>query len=222
MRQARTPTWQAVLLLFVVTSVLAGCADLGHQLRYAAEDFIDMQAEPSGIYTVRMGRWTTDVSADTRLEVDARHDYQVQLVTGDTRLDLGKLQQQLPDTPVKTMFLDTGTTRFILGWVDDEVEGTLRYILITCAISDDELLPIDEGTTIAAAITPVNGSRFFVVPLIDVHDLTRWADLKVIGIYTSESAEAEKATGHRWAVRKEYLPPLATKPLYQRIELPAP
>lgn len=221
MRQTRRHTWQAVLLFFAVAALLAGCADLGHQLRYAAEDVIDMQAEPSGIYTLRLGRWTTDVPADTKLAVDARHGYQVQLVTGDTRLDLGKLQQQLPDTPAKTMFLDTGSRRFILGWVDDEVEGTLRTVLVSRAIGENEQRPVN-GATLMAAITTLNGSRLFFVPILTWEDLPRWETLDELVIYTYESRKTEHATGHRWAAQKEFVPPLDTKPLYQRIELPAP
>jgi len=216
MRKLNRKMTYSFLLGLLIVPLLAGCNNPEQNLRFLAEDSVDLATSRSGIINVRLGRWTDDVPDDTLLQVDANNHLQVYLITGDQRSVLGSLEQQLPDTPAKTMFLNTGTARFILGWVDESVDGDLKHVLIARALGNEEQRPVS-----GSSLTGVTGvyDRLFFIPIFRPEEAVLWRALRAFEVFTSESIASRNLTGHRWAVQKSYVPPFGIESYFQRIEV---
>jgi hypothetical protein len=195
-----------LLLLVLCAWFLTGCAAISAEIRQVVENSQDRMAQEQSIYTVRLARWTDDVPDGTLLQLDVAHDYQVTLVgNGKTEL-LGKLQQQLPDAPVRTILLDTGADRFIVGWIDETVEG--------------DLITVGLGRGQTAKLWQIGASsRMFFIPILE-SEQQKWEQLSYIYASSRESIRRGLAGGEfNPAFLIEYAPPFNLEPLFQHVNV---
>ena len=206
-----------MVLLTTVALALTGCSAFSETVQKTLEIRSDRSAQASGIYTVRLDRWTDDVPEGTLLQIDADNEYQVYLTQGDTKKLLGKLEQQLPDTPLTSMFIDTGTDRFIVGWIDESVQGHLRTVRVRRDVADSEPLPVDDA---AKSWGVDGGSRIFFIPIFS-EEIQKWEQISGVRVSTEESIRALMDNGDfNPAFRQDYDPPIDVVPLLQRVTWP--
>lgn len=206
----------ATLMSILMTALmLSGCANVSSTTRQVMEDRSDHALWAQGIYTVRLDRWTKDVPDRTRLQIDINDGGKVYLVTGERRQYLGRLERQLPDTPLTTLFVDTGKDRFVIGWVDDAVEGSLDSISLRRHVGETEPRPVSYADTIWAFD---KGSRLFIIPTWSFQR-ERWKHIEYVDIYTWESRPGGPlAPGERRPVfSHRFTPPIDTEPFYVRV-----
>ena len=194
--------------LLMLVAVLSACS----ALQQTIEDLTDQISSSQGTVVIRLSRWTDDVPQGTLLQID-RSSHEVYIAAGESKQLLGNLEYQLPDAPVKTMFFDTGTTKFIIGFVDESVAGHLTGTLIGRYAPPDEHRPVDGGSKLNAM---EDGSRTFFIPIFP-NEVDRWQKLDGVYIFTDEASNAESRTGHRWAFKKDYRPYLDVSSWYLKV-----
>lgn len=210
-----------VLLLFCLL-LSSGCAAVSQEMQFMLENTQDRAAQRDGIHTVRLGRWTDDVPDGTLLQIDVLDDYQVYLTSGDDRQPLGKLTQQFPDTPITSMFIDTGKDRFVVGWIDESVQGHLSDFTLGRYVADSEHRPVNNSSK-AWGID--GGSRMFFSPIFRYgpyrDEIQKWERISYIRVDTRESLRAfMNGEESPLELHRDYDPPIDIVPLLQHVTVP--
>ncbi len=206
-----------MILLAAIALTTTGCNALSEAVQKSLENRSDRAAQSQGIHSVRLDRWTDDVPEGTLLQIDTGEDYQVYLREGDQKKLLGTLKQQLPDTPTTSMIIDTGSDRFVVGWIDESVQGHLTVFSLVRNVADTEPLPVDDG---AKDWRIDSGSRMFFIPIFQ-EDMGKWEQISGVHISTEESTTALlNGGGYNPAFRQDYDPPIDIVPLLQHVTLP--
>lgn len=185
--------------------MLSGCAS---SLPYAQREFeiffTESVAVRRGVFTIPLDRWTDDAPTGALLHIDLDEPHAVSAEYRGQKEDLGILQYQFPNTPVKTIVIDTGADRLLVGWIDYTIDGFLDTIRIGRR---------DDGSvgSLGRSYRTNPKTRTFTLPIYD-EQLSSWADITSITISTLESLESRYAEPPlkdvSWVLRKEYNPPI--------------
>ena len=112
------------------------------------------------------------------------------------QLPLGSLEAKFYNSPLQVLLLDIYNTYFIVGRVDDSVEGNL----VSVSMRREE----GYGETDKSVKTSVIKNRIFFIP-ISVDEREQWDSITWIGIKTVESSMDNLKSGYIWE-SEFYLP----------------
>ncbi|MFN8467712.1 MAG: hypothetical protein U0X20_19285 [Caldilineaceae bacterium] len=185
----------------MIIVLLSGCG-AARTVQQVVEDVEDAFTGTRGAYTVRLDRWLESIPPASQLRVARDEDDSVYLVTEHGEQLLGKLTYQMPDTPIKTMFLDIGTDKLVLGRVDDTLPGRVDSVTI-----DDYSPPEAEFPMKLPAKTIVvdaNGYYFFF-PIYE-NEWPAWQRLGYLYISTHESLQRALEGETKLPFKKVYAP----------------
>lgn len=194
---------QHIVVWILLALVVTGCSVLNETVQSELENRADRAAQSKGIHTVRLDRWTDDVPKGTTLRIDTSNNYEVYLITGNKEWQLGKLYKQFVDTPLISMFLDTGKDRFIIGWVEETVPDDIATVTLGRYVAESEPRPVS-GTL--KTWRADKDSRMFFIPIYEP-EVSDWESITYIFVDTEASLRAHSQNKNTpSAFQKEYNP----------------
>lgn len=194
------------MLVLLLSLLLTGCVPLGAYVRDAKTQILEANALKTSRYQISLAQWTEDVAEDAILEFELQSPHRVWLRSGGQELELGMLEYQIPDAPVKTMVLDTGEDYLIVGWVDDSIEGYLDSVTIDRPRSNFT------GPCCKHYLTD-RRLRAITLPIYD-EELPWWYQIDALTIYTFDGGDEE----YLWTWHQQYDPPIDIREMAISIE----
>lgn len=139
---------------------------------------------------------------------DGRREYRVFARLEGKDVYLGRLQTQLMDAPLRTLFFQIGKDRFVIGRVDDTVPGTLAFV-------DLQRYTQDRANWVEATRQSTVKDRVFFMYLTDGQS-DPWDTVEYAAVQSRESlALVTQGMGaKRNAWEASFAPPIDISALY--------
>lgn len=190
-----TSSGYVIVLLLVVAGCAAGC--------FLAEGPLN-----DNVHSIEISRWTDSLPDGTHVEVELKEPHTVVLKRGGTSVNLGTLERQFPNTPLKTMLIDTGNDLILVGYVDESVTEPLDSVHVS--VPNPDHAPIPE-----TKVGKVNERVFFLVIYSHLEERPYWNSIKQVIVYPDDT----EASTYEIASKTEYDPPLDIQHLWIKPDL---
>jgi len=185
-----------VVLVLLLSFLLTGCVPIGGYVRDAKTQILENRALRTDRFQISLAQWVENVDKDTIIEFELQSPHRVWLQDGKQEVELGTLEYQFPDAPVKTMILDAGGDYLIIGWVDDSIDGYLDHVRVARPKSNFT------GPWSKNYLTD-RRLRVITFPLYS-EELPWWYQIGSLTIYTFGGGDEE----HSWTWHQQYDPPI--------------
>jgi len=168
----------------------------------------------------QLNDWVEGVSSTANLTIfEARltetdeNEIRVFLNDGQSTQYVGALSDQLQLPGVKTLFIDFGSQRCIIGWVSPEIQGKLLYFHI-------ERPEADKPRWMEAVKESTIEKNLFIVPIKASDQPDLWDFVAMAAVQTEESLQRGfDGKGSFYQVENSYSPPLDVSGFYIPISI---
>ena len=169
--------------------------------------------------------WASGVSSDAYISVfkgelfDTNEtEMRVFLDDGENTYYVGVLSDELGLAGIKTIFIDLGKERCILGWVPSSLNKPIYFrIERSNPNKESEWQDAKKESTVDKGIADANGG-WFIVPI--KNDIQLWNTLAKSAIQTSDSLDrGSKDLGSWYEVEKTYSPSLDVSSWYIHVPI---
>lgn len=209
-----------IVFLVVLSLIAFFFFRLWNNHRYETSSNIETNQQKRIAY-FELNDWASDVPPDAYVAVfkdDAQTEMQVLFGDRENTYFAGVLSDQLGLAGVKTIFVDLGQERCILGWVSSSIEAPVLFRVERDELnSDAEWWDSKKESTVEKGITEADGG-WFIVPIKD--DVQLWDMIIFSAIETSSSLErGSQNIGSWYEVEMSYFPPLDVSGWYVQVPI---
>lgn len=192
-----------LVIAFVCSSILlAGCdPETFLRVQRDAETYLTSSGVLlKGVYSTPLSPLFDGIPKDISLRMELKDPHRVWIEQNGTRTELGNLTYQFPDAPVKTMILSIKDDYFLVGWIDQSVEGALDRIVFHSSGKSDRWPK-------SKAFAANRQMRIFHLP---IYSEDGWEGIKYISIGTIEALVARDSDRQAplYEFEIEYNPPI--------------
>ena len=214
-----------VLIVLALLSVLCITGGLVWRLFFfadsvPAEALAGARAETARVtWTLTLSYWTLDVPKGTTLKVLSVQmpvgtvERRAIVVHDKVQVYLGPLRQQFPGAPIHSVMFTTGADRFILGRVDDSINGepeAFSIYRVTGVRRLDEIgdakTSLINNATIPFTSIPADRDNVFFIPIYGAESNSDLWNLTVKIFVATD--KYQPAVGTTWAYQRRFDPPL--------------